>query len=108
MKTEQRTHWQNSSNCVLPNFERKERGEKSGEGGKKRYLSACDNARLKRWSNPPPPSLPRKCLEDDLLNWIRRRLGPNGQAVEEEEADTSQGATLMFAVRPLRLRGGNI
>lgn len=51
---------------------------------------------------------PRKCLEDDLLNWIRRRLGPNGQAVEEEEADTSQGATLMFAVRPLRLRGGNI
>lgn len=49
---------------------------------------------------------PRKCLEDDLLNWIRRQLGPNGQAAEEDEADTSQG--LMFAVRPLRLRGGNI
>lgn len=45
-----------------------------------------------------------------MISWIglERRLGPNGQAVEEEEADTSQGATLMFAVRPLRLRGGNI
>lgn len=36
-----------------------------GKGGRKRYLYTCDSAVLSGGATP------RKCLEDDLLNWIK-------------------------------------
>lgn len=57
---------------------------KEGKGRRKRYLSTCDNGRLKRWSNPPGNVLRMISwigldvgLGQTVRRWWKRRLIPH-------------------------------